>query len=351
MTSQKIRVLVVDDSAVSRQILSAILNADPSIHVAGEAPDGETAIRLARSLRPDVIVMDIVMPGLNGFLTTQQIMETTPVPIIIVSGIEDPDEVGIIFSAMQAGALLSLRKPAGPGHPNHLKEARDLVWNVKMVSEIRVVKRRPTVVSSPPRPFSHHNRGTGRGAPVRVIAIGVSTGGPIVLQEILSHLPAGFPIPILIVQHIAAGFSEGFADWLSQVSGFPVRLATDRASLKPGVALVAPDGFQMGIDSDHGIHLVDAPPENGLRPSVSFLFRSLAQVCSEKTAAVLLTGMGTDGAAELKHLRDLGAVTVVQDQKSALVYGMPGEAVRLNAAGYILTPAEIADLMVDLSQK
>jgi two-component system chemotaxis response regulator CheB len=351
MTSPQIRVLVVDDSAVSREILSAILNTDPSILVAGEAPNGEAAILLATTLRPDVIVMDIVMPGLNGFQATKQIMETVPVPIIIVSGIEDPGEVGIVISAMQAGALLCIRKPAGPGHPNYLKEARDLVWNVKMVSEIRVVKRRPMTVQSSPRPLSHPDPDTGRVAPIRVIAIGVSTGGPVVLQEILSHLPAGFPIPILIVQHIAVGFSEGFADWLSQVSGFPVRLATDRAPLKPGVALIAPDGFQMGVDKGHCIRLVDAPPENGLRPSVSFLFRSLAQVCREKTAAVLLTGMGTDGAVELKHLRDLGAVTVVQDRKSALVYGMPGEAVRLNAAGYILSPAEIADLMIDLSQK
>lgn len=350
MTSPQIRVLVVDDSAVSRQLLSAILNADPSIQVAGEAPDGETAIRLVRSLRPDVIVMDIVMPGLNGFQATQRIMETVPVPIIIVSGIEDPGEVGIVFSAMQAGALLCLRKPAGPGHPDFSKEARDLVWNVKMVSEIRVVRRRPTTVPSP-RSSPNPGLDTGRDAPVRVIAIGVSTGGPVVLQEILSHLPADFPIPILIVQHIAAGFSEGFADWLSQVSGFPVRLATDRAHLKPGMALIAPDGFQMGIDSGHCIHLVDAPPENSLRPSVSFLFRSLAQVCGMKTAAVLLTGMGTDGAQELKFLRDLGAVTVVQDRKSALVYGMPGEAVRLNAAEYILTPVDIAALLIRLSEK
>lgn len=349
MTSPKIRVLVVDDSAVSRQILAAILRADPSIQVAGEAPDGETAIRLARSLRPDVIVMDIVMPGLNGFQATQQIMETVPVPIIIVSGIEDPGEVGTVFSAMQAGALLCLRKPAGPGHPDFSKEARDLVRNVKMVSEIRVVKRRPATVPSP-RPSPRPDRDTGRDARVRVIAIGVSTGGPVVLQEILSRLPADFSLPILIVQHIAAGFSEGFADWLSQVSGFPARLATDRAPLTPGVAFIAPDGFQMGIDSGHGIHLVDAPPENGLRPSVSFLFRSLAQVCGMETAAVLLTGMGADGAQELKVLRDLGAVTVVQDQKSALVYGMPGEAVRLNGAEYILTPAEIADLMIRLSR-
>lgn len=350
MTSPQIRVLVVDDSPVDRQLLSAIFEADPSLQVVGEAPDGETAIRLARTQRPDVIVMDIVMPGMNGFQATQQIMETVPVPIIIISGIEDPGEVGIVLMAMQAGALLCLRKPAGPGHPDYVKEARDLVKNVKMVSEIRVVKRRPATTPSP-RPSLQTGLDTGRPQQVRVIAIGVSTGGPVVLQEILSHLPEDFPIPILIVQHIAPGFSDGFADWLSLASGYPTRLATDKAPLKPGVAFIAPDGFQMGVDSSLCIHLADAPPENGLRPSVSFLFRSLASVCGEETAAVLLTGMGTDGAPELKLLRDIGAVTVVQDRKSALVYGMPGEAVKLNAAGYILTPAEIADLMTHLSKK
>ena len=160
---------------------------------------------------------------------------------------------------MQAGALVCLRKPAGPGHPNYVKEARDLVRNVKMVSEIRVVKRRPAQTPSP-RSSSHPDLDTGRSPEIRVIAIGVSTGGPVVLQEILSHLPGDFRIPILIVQHIAAGFSEGFADWLSQASGFPARLATDKAPLKPGVACIAPDGFQMGVDSNLCIHLADGPP-------------------------------------------------------------------------------------------
>jgi two-component system, chemotaxis family, protein-glutamate methylesterase/glutaminase len=299
MNKPVIRVLVVDDSAVSRQSISQILETDNSIKVIDEAVDGTSAILLARTKKPDVIVMDIVMPGMNGFEATRQIMETNPLPILIVSGLQDPKEVSVLFKAMQAGALACMRKPGSPGNPEYKKQVKELIQNVKDLAGIRVVRRIPRQAQKPAE-CSIKEQGKTRFSGIDVIAIGVSTGGPAVLQEILSRLPRDFPVPILIVQHITTGFYEGFVEWLSEASDFNARLATDGERLNRGTAYIAPDGFQMGIDPNFRIRLVNAPPENGLRPSVSYLFRSLTSIHGEKVAAILLTGMGADGANELK---------------------------------------------------
>ena len=340
-----IRVLIVDDSLTSRQVLGRILASDPDLAVIGEAANGETAIRLAATRKPDIIVMDLIMPVMNGFEATRTIMENTPVPIVIVSSIEDPKEVSVIFNAMKAGALACMRKPSGPGSPTFDQEARDLVHTVKNMAGIKVVRRRPTVpvgcISEPERLPGQVTGLDGR----KVVAIGVSTGGPVVLQEILSLIPKDFPLPIVIVQHIAAGFYEGFVEWLASTSGYPVRLGTDRSPLLPGIAYIAPEGYQTGIDQSMRIRFLGTESENQLRPSVATLFRSLAENWGKATVAILLTGMGRDGAKELRLLRDKGALTVVQDRESAVVYGMPGEALRLDAAQYVLNPKEIADLL------
>jgi two-component system chemotaxis response regulator CheB len=340
-----IRVLIVDDSTVSRQVLIRILSSDPDLTVIGEAADGATAIRMAATTKPDIIVMDILMPVMNGFDATRTIMENFPVPIIIVSAIEDPKEVGVIFHAMQAGALACMKKPSGPGSPAFDLDARDLIQTMKSMAEIKVVRRRslapasivPVLKRTPVTKIGKSQR--------KIVAIGVSTGGPAVLHEILSHVPKDFPLPIVIVQHIAGGFYEGFSDWLGSVSGYPVRLGTDKCPLLPGIAYIAPEGHQTGIDSLMRIRFLGTEPENGLRPSVAALFRSLAENWGKETVAILLTGMGSDGARELRLLKDKGALTIVQDKESAVVYGMPGEAVRLNAAAYVLSPEGIADLL------
>ncbi len=346
-----IRVLVVDDSVISRQVLERILTSDPDISVIGEAANGETAILMAATKQPDIIVMDIIMPVMNGFHATRTIMENSPVPIIIVSAIEDHKEVGIIFQAMQAGALACMRKPSGPGSPTFDQDARELLQTVKSMAEIKVVRRRPSVsaggISRPATPPGAGIDLTGR----KIVAIGVSTGGPVVLQEILSLLPGNFPLPIVIVQHIAGGFYQGFSDWLASASGYQVCLGTDRSPLLPGIAYIAPEGFQTGIDPLFRLRFLGSETENGLRPSVAQLFRSLAGNWGKATVAILLTGMGRDGATELKILRDHGALTIVQDKESALVYGMPGEAVRLDAADYILNPQGIADLLRQIGEK
>ncbi|HJZ11810.1 MAG TPA: CheB methylesterase domain-containing protein, partial [Acidobacteriota bacterium] len=183
---------------------------------------------------------------------------------------------------------------------------------------------------------------------IQIVAIGASTGGPIVLQTILSLLPKNFPAPILIVQHMATGFTEGFAQWLTESTGFPVHLAVDGQNPMFGNAYVAPDGLHMRLDKVGRIGLVNDEAVNGLRPSASYLFRSVLHVCGAKSAAILLSGMGKDGAEELKLLKERGALTIVQDKESSVVFGMPGEAIRLDAATYVLAPEKIAGALKTL---
>jgi two-component system chemotaxis response regulator CheB len=185
---------------------------------------------------------------------------------------------------------------------------------------------------------------------LKAVAIGASTGGPLAIQEILSGLPKNFPAPILIVQHIAAGFVQGFTDWLANSSGLPVKIAAPGEYPLPGRAYVGPDDVQMGIGNDGRILLSKGEPENGLRPSISWLFRSVAEVFGKNAVGVLLTGMGKDGVQELKLMKEKGAVTIAQDRESSVIYGMPGEAVSLNAAAYILPPAKIAAFLCGLSR-
>jgi two-component system chemotaxis response regulator CheB len=186
---------------------------------------------------------------------------------------------------------------------------------------------------------------------VNLVAIGASTGGPLVLQTVLSGLPGNFSLPVLIVQHMAAGFIQGFVEWLTPTSALPLHVATHGEQILPGHAYIAPDGFQMKLELGKRLSLTKDEPENGHRPSVSYLFRSVADLCGPKAVGVLLTGMGKDGAEELKRMREKGAVTIAQDQESSVVHGMPGEAIRLEAATYVLPPHRIAAALANLSNK
>ena len=183
---------------------------------------------------------------------------------------------------------------------------------------------------------------------IKLVAIGASTGGPLVIQTILARLASRFPVPIVIVQHMAPGFIQGFADWLCQASRFPVQLAAHGQVLQPGHAYLAPDGFQMRVESGYRIALSSDGPENGPRPSVSHLFRSVATVYGKKAVGVLLTGMGKDGAQELKLIKEQGAITLVQDKESSVVHGMPGEAIKIDASTYVLSPESIAVALSNL---
>lgn len=341
-----INVLVVEDSPTQAEFLSYLLNSDPNIRVVGVARDGEQAIEAAFGKRPDVITMDINMPRMNGFDATRQIMETAPTPIVIVTASHDPKDMQNTFLALEAGAVVVVAKPLGSDGFTFDETARELIRTVKLMSEVKVIKRWPrrkeSVAAMPKLELKT------RTEEIKIIAIGGSTGAPVILQTILSSLPKDFPVPLVIVQHMSAGFTQAFVQWLTASTGFPVHMAVHGQKIKSGNAYVAPDGFQMGLEARGCIALSSDEPEQSIRPSVSFLFRSVLKTFGANSLGILLSGMGKDGAKELKVMKEEGALTLVQDKESSVVYGMPGEAVKLNAASYVLSPANIASVIINL---
>lgn len=359
-----IRVLVVDDSPVARDLLAYLLNADPCLQVVGVAIDGEQAVSAAQRLRPDVITMDIHLPRLDGFAATRRIMETCPTRILMVTATAAATEVAANFRTLEAGALTVLAKPRGPGHPDYQVDAAELIRTVKLMAEVPVVRRwkrvtkaaaaaPATAVAAVAPAVSTSNSASASvrtssattrasASEVRLVAIGASTGGPLVLQTILSLLPRDFSAPIAVVQHISAGFTAGFIEWLHRTSGYPVRIPEHGELMLAGTAYFAPDGVHMLARRDGTVGLSDIALEHGMRPAVASLFRSVAAAYGPHAVGVLLTGMGRDGALELKQMRQAGALTIVQDKETAVVHGMPGEAIRLDAACYVLPPPEIA---------
>lgn len=351
-----IRVLVVEDSPSVREFLVYLFASDQEIQVIGTASNGEEALEAVKARKPDVITMDIHMPKMDGYTATRAIMERFPTPIVIVTGSSTTDEMATTMSALEAGALAVLKRPMGNGHPDHAATARELIQTVKLMSEIKVVRR--WARHRMPAPAEHRDIGPDAAffpsAPpfknIRLVAIGSSTGGPLVLQQILSRLPRGFPIPVIVVQHIAAGFTEGFAEWLATSSGFPVCVATDGTIMEPGQVYIAPNGYQATVDAYGRVALKKDGPENGHCPSVSCLFRSVAAAYGPNAVGILLTGMGKDGAAELGLMHAKGAITIAQDKESSVVYGMPGEAVNLGAASYVMTPDKIVSVLASMTR-
>jgi two-component system chemotaxis response regulator CheB len=324
---------------VVRALLTRLLQTDPQLRVIGTAASGAEAVALAGSLRPDVITMDILMPGMDGFAASRRIMETVPTPIVIVTGTADVAEVRTAFAAVEAGALAVLEKPPGPEDPDFNRAAAELIRTVRAMAGVLVIHRRPRRPAAPePAPELSET-------PIGAVGIGASTGGPAALRELLAALPEDAPVPILIVQHIASGFLDGFAEWLSRSSGHTVRIASDGERLAPGMIRLAPDDRHLELDRDCRLRLSPAPPENGVRPAASVLLRSLRAVLGSRAAGVLLSGMGTDGVEELARLREAGGLTIVQDPESALVNGMPGAAVRAGATDRVLSPAAIGALL------
>jgi two-component system, chemotaxis family, protein-glutamate methylesterase/glutaminase len=351
--SNKIKVLVVEDSHVVRMSLVCLLDLDPQIQVIGASRNGREALEFVAENLPDVIVMDIVMPEIDGFEATRRIMESKPVPIVICSGIYNSTDSVTAFRLMEVGAVACIAKPLGRGHAGFDEMAARLLQTVKLMSGVKLVRRWPQkkpagadALDSVRRQMSARRmNGT-----IDMIGIGASTGGPPVLQTILSSLPKDFPVPLLIVQHIAPGFVAGLAEWLNQSTALTVQIAAYGIRPQPGHVYLAPDDFHMSVCTSGQIILSKELSVGAVRPSVARLFGSLADVYGERAIGVLLTGMGTDGAGELKRMRDRNALTIVQDRESSVVHGMPAEAIALGAASRVLPADQIGPaLMVALN--
>ena len=347
LNNRKIRVLIVEDTLVGQGLLKGLLADDPRFEVAGIVGNGSEAVEFAARQLPDVISMDIFMPVMDGVEATRTIMCKTPVPIVIVSGFYELSEIQMSFRILEAGALTIMPRPFGPGHPQYNQSARNYRNTLKMMSEVTVKARHPaksSVSDIAPRKISLPEQGRNRtnGSPFKIIAIGASAGGPEAIQAILTRLPKNLPVPILIVQHIDANFAVGFTDWLNSSSNLPVVIAGHGSILQKGTVYLAPGDCHLRLQCESVVAVTRDPPEKGLRPAVSVLFRDVLSFYGPDSICILLSGMGSDGASELKMLLDKGAMTIAQDAESSLVHGMPGEAIRLGGATRVLSPEEIA---------
>lgn len=343
-----IRVLVVEDSRSIRERLVELLSSDPQFEVVGAAEDGKMAIELCRTLRPDVMTVDMVLPVMSGLAVTEYVMAHFPTPILIVSSSFNRGDLYQTYDALAAGAVDVLDKGGANG--------TDEDWDKRFLNAVRLVSRIKVIThprgrlrsygqasSSPPREAKVSQRGR-RGQmrdKLRAVAIGASTGGPGALSKILTSLPVGFPLPILIVIHIGEPFGKTFTDWLGSQSPHRVRFARDGEPLemRPSV-LVAPPDHHLLIE-DGMLRLSQGPERHSCRPSVDILFETVAKEFGSQAIGCLLTGMGRDGAVGLLRMREAGGITIAQDEPSSAVYGMPREAALIGAAQHILPLDEI----------
>jgi two-component system chemotaxis response regulator CheB len=335
-----LRVLVVDDSASVRAVLRRFFSWTDDIEVVGEAADGQAAVDQVLELSPDVVLMDLVMPGMDGYAATERIMELRPTPIVVLSSRANRNQVRIAFEAMRRGAVEVLGKPEDTGSWRQLADTLPAMVRTAATARTRPARRGarpPSEVAATPRAL-------------RWAGIGASTGGPAALRELFEALPPSFPMTFLVVQHITDGFEVGLADWLNRELPFDVGLAADGEQPPPGSVRIAPGGSHLVLGAGEVLRLDRAtPPQKGHRPSVDALFSSLARIAPESSAAALLTGMGTDGVEGLVELRKAGAVTIAQEVVSCVVYGMPRAAVERGAAEIELTPRQIARFLTGCS--
>lgn len=342
-----IRVLIVDDSPLIREILVNMLEETPGFQVVGQAQDGEEAVQLTTRLRPDVITMDIRMPRLNGLDATRQIMSTTPTPIVVVATSVYDADLNIAFNAIAAGALTIVEKPKGLSPADYDAVRDQLTTAIRLMSEVQVV----TLWSADQAAQASRPKAQGRTpqADVELIAIAASTGGPGTLRQILGSLPGDLSIPILIVQHITPGFTQGFAHWLNSITPLQVTIAQNGEPVAPGRVLIAPEGAHMTVTPSGAIRLDPSPPINGQRPSATRLFESVAKAYGPAAVGVMLTGMGDDGVDGLAALQRAGGQVVAQNEESCVVFGMPKVAIERGVADQVLTPQEIAQTMIRLN--
>lgn len=351
------KVLIVEDSIVCAEIIKHILESDPEIKVVGIARNGKEAIELVEILKPDIITMDIHMPEMNGLEATEYIMAYHPTPIIVVSSSIHERDTELAFQAIAAGALDVLEKPDPNIWESFAEVGNELINKVKFLSGVKVIthvrgKRKfkekqikastPAVVEELPRATSEEVAG--------VVVIGSSTGGPQALAKVIAPLPSSFSFPVVVAQHIAEGFLPGFVNWLDGISRVKVKIAEHGELLKPGTVYVSPVEKHTSVIEPGVIELIDDRENEIYRPSINTLFASAGSVFKMNTVAVLLTGMGSDGARGMKRIHDLGGYTIAQDEKTSVVFGMPKAAIELNAVREVLPIDNIADRIIEITK-
>ncbi len=355
-TNKKIKVLIAEDSALIRKILNSILEDDDRFEVVAEAVNGEQAVKYTKLFKPDVISMDMIMPVMDGLEATYEIMRNHPVPIVIISSLYKDDQVNMAIQELNAGAVAILPKPYGPEHPNYKASATKYKNLLKLMSEIKVIKRTNSIKVGYTNSISNNtatafkakevnNNSCVRPKVISLIAIGASAGGPEAIRIILESLVYPLKSPIVIIQHIDHNFTEGYATWLQQYSQSRVKIAESGERLINDTIYIAPGGNHLTIVDKSIIKL--SPPlkdanKFGHTPSIDIFFESIIKGDPVECTAILLSGMGRDGAQALQKLKESGAYTLIQDEITSLIFGMPGEAAKLNAQCKKLSPQDIA---------
>ncbi|OAS15171.1 chemotaxis-specific protein-glutamate methyltransferase CheB [Methylobacterium platani] len=350
--------MLVEDSLVVRQLLAHIVSRDPRLALVAAVDSGEEALREIHRVQPDVISMDIRLPGIDGLETTRRIMAERPTPIVVVADAIEDSSLRISMNALRAGALSVVEKPVGTGHRAYEAIADQICTQLRIMSQVPVIRRRPIGAERLARTDLARDELRGTIPPTQipatqapsVVAVAASTGGPPAFAKLLGALPADFPLPVLLVQHMGAAFMEGFADWLNGVVPLGVGVAREGVRPVAGQVYVAPGDRHLALGPGGLITLLDDPPVGGQRPSATVLFRSVARSAGPRGLGVLLTGMGEDGAAGLLDMHLAGAATIAEHESSAVVYGMPAAAVRLKAAGSVLPLDLIAPRILRAAQ-
>lgn len=377
----KVKVLIVDDSALVRQMMQEMLGADPGIDVVGTASDPYDAREKVKQLKPDVLTLDVEMPRMDGVTFLKNLMRLHPLPVVMVSTLTEKG-ADITFEALDLGAVDFVTKPKidlAHTFEAYAKEICSKVHTASLVSRVQLenhyaryaanLEHKPRVVSSPaaltPSDAAVPEKLTtdavvAKRAPARhfkttdkIIALGASTGGTEAIKEVLMRLPANAP-GIVITQHIPAAFSEPFAKRMNTVSQMEVMQAEHGQQILPGHVYIAPGDKHLLVERDgarYVCRLNDGPPVNRHKPAVDVMFRTVVQNVGTNAIGVLLTGMGADGAKGMKELQDIGVPTIAQDEKTSVVWGMPGEAVKLGAADQILPLEKIPEAVLALAAK
>jgi two-component system, chemotaxis family, protein-glutamate methylesterase/glutaminase len=404
VNQEKIKVLIADDSLLVREILKDMISAEPDMEIVGEAQNGREAVTLTQRYSPHIITMDVLMPVMNGIEAVEEIMAFHPTPILVFSSAVNDKEMDVAFQSIARGALDVMEKPRMASGDGYEQVRVDLIHKLRMLSRIHVIPhlrgkrtRRQAQSESERKGESDINRNRQGASDVsrdrqgasdvsrdqppaparraktapppesvepflepvsglvelpppqlikrKLIAIGSSTGGPKALVLIFSRFPSNFPLPMLTVQHIAHSFAPGLVSWLDRESPLHVVLAADRMKPEPGTVYVSPTGVHLILEKGL-LRLTDSPPVNSCKPSVDILFESVAKENAAAAVGVLLTGMGRDGAQGLKSIRNGRGRTIVQDQASSIIFGMPKAAIDLGAADDIVNLARIPEAIV-----
>lgn len=346
------RVMIVEDSQVVREFLQHVIDQDPRLEVSASVGSAEEALRLMHQVSPDVVSMDVRLPGMNGLEATQRIMRDKPTPIVVVAASIDSDDLRISMNALRMGALAVVEKPLGVTHHDYQMMADHLCNQLAVMSQVKVIRQR----LSQTKPHASDRKcvprivdqslSTARGS-FSAMGIVASTGGPAALQKLLGRLDPGFPLPIALVQHMANGFLAGFVSWLQGACPLRVVIAQHGEKPLPSTVYVPPVDRHLRIE--HGLLHLDAGPfVSSQRPSGTVLFQSMAESLGPQAIGVLLTGMGEDGAVGLKELFDVGGYTIAEDATTAVVYGMPAAAVRLGAVRELLPLHQINSRLQEL---